>query len=228
MCKFCCNFAAFFNSNTMRKIILLAFMALGMSAFAQKVTPLNIQLAEVKLDSLRNLYIAEPTMYRASLEVLAQELTKNGEDVKAARAELKDEIAHSKEMSNSIDDASKMAASLKKIYAKEESTLKSMQKTVEKQQRKLNSNKRLNKEARDSYSTMLEKQQKELGYALRELAERQRAIAELETSIQNWQTTLQSYVQETQQKALELTKIESTLKERTDAVKAEQKFAKTL
>lgn len=228
MCKFCCNFAAFFNSNTMRKIILLAFMALGMSAFAQKVTPLNIQLAEVKLDSLRNLYIAEPTMYRASLEVLAQELTKNGEDVKAARAELKDEIAHSKEMSNSIDDASKMAASLKKIYAKEESTLKSMQKTVEKQQRKLNSNKRLNKEARDSYSNMLEKQQKELGYALRELAERQRAIAELETSIQNWQTTLQSYVQETQQKALELTKIESTLKERTDAVKAEQKFAKTL
>ena len=228
MCKFCCNFAAFFNSNTMRKIILLAFMALGMSAFAQKVTPLNIQLAEVKLDSLRNLYIAEPTMYRASLEVLAQELTKNGEDVKAARAELKDEIAHSKEMSNSIDEASKMAASLKKIYAKEESTLKSMQKTVEKQQRKLNSNKRLNKEARDSYSNMLEKQQKELGYALRELAERQRAIAELETSIQNWQTTLQSYVQETQQKALELTKIESTLKERTDAVKAEQKFAKTL
>lgn len=203
-------------------------MALGMSAFAQKVTPLNIQLAEVKLDSLRNLYIAEPTMYRASLEVLAQELTKNGEDVKAARAELKDEIAHSKEMSNSIDEASKMAASLKKIYAKEESTLKSMQKTVEKQQRKLNSNKRLNKEARDSYSNMLEKQQKELGYALRELAERQRAIAELETSIQNWQTTLQSYVQETQQKALELTKIESTLKERTDAVKAEQKFAKTL
>ena len=228
MCKFCCNFAAFFNLNTMRKIILLAFMALGMSAFAQKVTPLNIQLAEVKLDSLRNLYIAEPTMYRASLEVLAQELTKNGEDVKAARAELKDEIAHSKEMSNSIDEASKMAASLKKIYAKEESTLKSMQKTVEKQQRKLNSNKRLNKEARDSYSNMLEKQQKELGYALRELAERQRAIAELETSIQNWQTTLQSYVQETQQKALELTKIESTLKERTDAVKAEQKFAKTL
>lgn len=228
MCKFCCNFAAFFNSNTMRKIILLAFMALGMSAFAQKVTPLNIQLAEVKLDSLRNLYIAEPTMYRASLEVLAQELVKNGEDVKAARAELKDEIAHAKEMGNSIDEASKMAASLKKIYAKEESTLKSMQKTVEKQQRKLNSNKRLNKEARDSYSNMLEKQQKELGYALRELAERQRAIAELETSIQNWQTTLQSYVQETQQKALELTKIESTLKERTDAVKAEQKFAKTL
>ena len=228
MCKFCCNFAAFFNSNTMRKIILLAFMALGMSAFAQKVTPLNIQLAEVKLDSLRNLYIAEPTMYRASLEVVAQELSKNGEDVKAARAELKDEIAHAKEMGNSIKEANKMAASLKKIYAKEESTLKSMQKTVEKQQRKLNSNKRLNKETRDNYSTMLEKQQKELGYALRELAERQRAIAELETSIQNWQTTLQSYVQETQQKALELTKIESTLKERTDAVKAEQKFAKTL
>ena len=158
----------------MRKLILLAFMALGMSAFAQKVTPLNVQLAEVKLDSLRSLYIAEPMMYRASLEVVAQELAKNAEELKNARAELKDEMAHAKEMEKSIGEATKMTASLKKIYGKEESTLKSMQKTVEKQQRKLNSNKRLNKEARDSYATMLEKQQKELGYSLRELAERQR------------------------------------------------------
>ena len=228
MCKFCCNFAAFFNLNTMRKIILLAFMALGMSAFAQKVTPLNIQLAEVKLDSLRNHFIAEPTMYRASLEVVAQALDKNAKEVSEAKAILKDEQSHAKEMASSIKEATKMTAALTKTYEKEESTLKSMQKTVEKQQRKLNSQKKLNQEARDSYSQMLEKQQKELGYSLRELAERQRAVAELNTSIQDWQTQLHAFDQQLIQKASDLTIIENQLKERLSALKAEQKFAKTL
>ena len=76
----------------MKKILFLAFMALGMSAMAQHVTPLSIQLAEVKLDSLRTLYINEPTMYRAALEVVAQSLAKNAEEIKAAKAELKGQL----------------------------------------------------------------------------------------------------------------------------------------
>lgn len=212
----------------MRKIVLMAFMALSMTAFAQNVTPLTIQLAEVKLDSLRTLYMAEPAMYRASLEVVAQALAKNAEEVKSARAVLKDEQAHAKEMGNSLKEATKMTAALKKIYSKEEGELKAMQKTVEKQQRKLNGQKKLNQEARDNYTQMLEKQQKELGYSLREVAERQRAIADLETSIQNWQTQLQAYEQQVIQKATELTRIEAQLKELTTTLKAEQKFAKTL
>jgi hypothetical protein len=99
---------------------------------------------------------------------------------------------------------------------------------VEKQQRKLTSNRRLNQEARDNYSQMLEKQQKELGYSLREVAERQRSVAELETTIQNWQTTLQNYVQETQQKAVDIAALEATYKQRLAMLKAEQKTAKTM
>ena len=87
----------------------------------------------------------------------------------------------------SVSEALKMTAELKKVYLKEESALKSMQKTIEKQQRKLNANRRLNQDARENYSQMLEKQQKELGYALREVAERQHSVSDLETSIQNWQ-----------------------------------------
>ena len=185
----------------MKKILFLAFMALGMSAMAQHVTPLSIQLAEVKLDSLRTLYINEPTMYRAALEVVAQSLAKNAEEIKAAKAELKVEQTHGKEMANSLKEATKMAASLKKLYTKEESELKSMQKVVEKQ---------------------------ELGYSLREVADRQRAIADLETSIQNGQTRLQTYIQETQQKALDLAQLEAELKARTATLKAEQKTAKSL
>lgn len=212
----------------MRKIVLLAFVALSMTAFAQKVTPLNIQLADVKIDSLRTLYIAEPTMYRASLEVAAQALAKNAEEIKAAKAELKVEQSHGKEMDKSLKEATKMAASLKKIYGKEEEELKSMQKVVEKQQKTLNKQKELNQETRDNYLLFLEKQQKELGYALRELAERQRAVSELETTIQNGQTSLQSYIQATQQKAYDLTLLEAKHKELTETVKAEQKVAKSL
>ena len=212
----------------MRKIFVLAFLALGLSVMAQHVTPLNIEIADVKIDSLRTLYFNEPMMYRASLDVVAQELAKNAEQIKLAKAELKDEQSHAKEMGNSLKDALKMTAALKGVYGKEESALKSMQKTVEKQQRKLTSNRRLNQEARDSYSQMLEKQQKELGYNLREVAERQRSVAELETTIQNWQTTLQNYVQETQQKAVDIAALEATYKQRLAMLKAEQKTAKTM
>ena len=103
----------------MKKIFLIAFLALGMSAMAQHVTPLSIELYDVKLDSLRTLYVSEPTMYRASLEVVAQNLAKNAEEVKAAKAELKVEQAHAKEMGNALKEAAKMTASLKKLYSKE-------------------------------------------------------------------------------------------------------------
>ena len=212
----------------MKKILFLAFMALGMSAMAQHVTPLSIQLADVKLDSLRTMYINEPTMYRAALEVVAQSLAKNAEEIKAAKAELKVEQNHGKEMGNSLKEATKMTVALKKLYTKEESELKAMQKVVEKQQKTLNKQKELNQTTRDNYLLFLEKEQKELGYSLREVADRQRAIADLETSIQNGQTRLQTYIQETQQKALDLAQLEAELKARTTTLKAEQKTAKSL
>ena len=212
----------------MKKVFLTAFLAMSMMAFAQHVTPLNITIAELRLDSLRTLYFSEPTMYRASLDVAAQAFDKNEEELKEAKSILKDEQSHAKEMESSLKDAQKMTASLKKIYTQEENTLKSMQKTVEKQQRKLNTNKRLNQDARSSYTQMMERQQKELGYALREVAERLRAVSELNTSIQNWQTTLQTFKQETEQKANALALLESQYKERTSALKAEQKTAKKM
>lgn len=212
----------------MRKIFVMAFLALGLSAMAQHVAPLNIEIPEVNIDTLRTQHFAEPAMYRAALEVLARDLDKNGDQIKAAKAELKDEKAHAKEMDGSLKDALKMTGELKKVYDKEESALKSMQKTIEKQQRKLNSNRRLNKDARENYSQMLEKQQKELGYSLREVAERQHSVSDLETSIQNWQTTLQNFVQETVQKEGELARIEELYKQRSTELKAELKATKKM
>ena len=212
----------------MKKIFVMAFLCLGLSAMAQHVAPLTIEIADPQVDSLRAKYLTEPAMYRAALEAVSLDLTKNGEQIKAAKSELKDEQNHAKEMDGSLKEALKMTAELKKVYDKEEVALKSMQKTIEKQQRKLASNRRLNKEARENYAQMLEKQQKELGYSLREVAERQHSVSDLETSIQNWQTSLQYFVQETVQKEGEIAKLEALCKQRQAELKAELKAAKKI
>ena len=212
----------------MKKLFFLAILACSVSVMAQHVSPVSIQVAELHLDSLRQLYGAEPTMYRAALNVLDQQLDKNAAELKAAKAELKDEQALAKQIESSLNDATKMAASLKKLYAQEEKEVKGMQKVVENQQKGLNKLMGIKQESREAYLLFLEQEQKELNYSLREVADRLRAITDLETSIQNSRTALQAYVQETQQKNLDLMNVEGQIKERAAVVKEEQKSAKKM
>ena len=212
----------------MKKVFILAFMALSMTVWAQQMTPLNVTLTEVKLDSLRALYQAEPMMYRAALDVLAKSLAADAEEIKSAKATLKVEQQHAKEMEKSLKEAAKMAASLEKLYGQEEAQLKGMQKTVDEQQRTLGKQVELNQESRENYVTFMEQQQRELTYALREVADRKRAIADLEAAITKHQSTRQYYVQDLNRKASDLAAIEAQHKERVALVKAEQKSAKSM
>ncbi len=222
------NFAAFLINIHMKRIILLAFTAFSMTIMAQHVTPLNIPLSDVRIDSLRTLYISEPTMYRASLEVAAQQLHSTGEAIKTAKSELKAEQAHGKEMTKSLKEASKMAASLKKLYAKEESEIKKMQKVVDKQVKTLHKQKELNSETRDSYNRFLEKQQKELAYCLRDIVDRQKAVSDLEAAIVASQNEMQTFIHETELKASDLAQIETEYKNLVNTIKTEQKAVKKM
>lgn len=212
----------------MKKIVVVALMAFSMAAVAQQVTPLSIQLAEFNRDSLRNLYLSQPAMYRASLDVVAKDLAKNADEVKAARAELKIEQAHAKEIGNSLKKATKMAASLKKLYGKERGELNKMRNAVEDQQKTLKNQVELNEATRNSYFAFLEKEQHELGDAISEVADRLRSIEDLENAIRAGQTSLQSYGSQLAQKAAELDRIDAQLKQRVASVQAEQKTAKTM
>jgi len=212
----------------MKKIVVVALMAFSMAAVAQQVTPLSIQLAEFNRDSLRNLYLSQPAMYRASLDVVAKDLAKNADEVKAARAELKIEQAHAKEIGNSLKKATKMAASLKKLYGKERGELNKMRNAVEDQQKTLKNQVELNEATRNSYFAFLEKEQHELGEAISEVADRLRSIEDLENAIRAGQTSLQSYGSQLVQKGAELDRIDAQLKQRVASVQAEQKTAKTM
>lgn len=212
----------------MKKVFLLAFMALSLSVAAQKVTPLTIELAEVDINALRAQYQSEPIMYRAALDKLSKDLEGDAAEIKNAKAQLKVEQSHSKEMEKSLKEAEKMAASLKSLYTKEEAELKKMMQTVQKQQQTLSKQVELNEETRETYVAFLEKQQKELNYSLREVADRQRAISDLEATISNSKTNMQYYVQAVNQKAADLANIEAQHKQRVSTVKAEQKSAKSM
>lgn len=212
----------------MKKFFTLAFLAVGMTVMAQHVTPLNIQIAELKFDSLRALYITEPDMYRASLMGVEKQLGENEKQLKAARAELKAEQSHVKTMGNALKEAGATAANLSKLYGKESDEIKDMQKSIEKQQKALAKQTALNEETRTSFSDLLDREQKELGYSLREVAERQREMANIQTQLQNMQTQLQVFDAEVQQKAQDLAQLEAVYKERVSLLKAEQKTAKAL
>ena len=212
----------------MKRFFLLTFAALSMSLMAQHVTPLNIQITELKIDSLRQLYQAEPTMYRAALNVVMASLDKNEDEVKAAKSQLKTEQAHAKEVETTLKDATQLTTALTKLYGKEEAELKTMQKNVEKQQRTLNKHRDLNKDTRDNYMLLLDKEQRELAYALREVGERQRAVTDMEATLRNARMNLDDFKHEIEQKVAELARLETQLKERIAIVKAEQKSAKAL
>ena len=210
----------------MKKIILLAFAALSRSVFAQHANPLNIQLEDLKFDSLRTLYATAPAMYRVKLNEIEVGLQKNAEALKTAKAELKAEQAHAKQVDASVKEARKMTTALRSLYSKEENEVKKMQTSVAKQQEAISRQTNLNKDSRDEYVRFLTKQQEELSYALRDVADRSRAIIDLETAIQKGQTAMHNFVLETEVKATEIKNLETELKTRTAALKAEQKNAK--
>lgn len=212
----------------MKKIFTIALLALGMTAVAQNVTPLNIQIPELKFDSLRSLYISEPSMYRASLEVLVGQYAEVDRQIKTAKTELKAEQDHSKAMSLMIKEANALADDLIKLYTKEADELKSMQKNIEKQQKTLAKRVALNEKSRNTFSKVLDREQTQLNQSLVAVAERQRDMTDQLNQLQNMQTQLQGYESEIQKKSMEITQLETIYKERLAALKAEQKTAKSL
>ncbi len=212
----------------MRKIFIIAFAAMSMAVMAQHVTPIGVEINDLKLDSLRDAYLSQPAMYVASLKTMEQGLEQNLAQLKKSRTELKTEQAHAKEMSATIQEAFKLAGSLRKTYEQEEHDLIEMQKTIEKQLLTMGKKVELNQETRDSYTELLTSQQKELNYSLREVADRKRAITDMEEKLRSGQNSVQTYSQEVIQKAADITALETKIKTQIATLKKEQKAAKSI
>lgn len=212
----------------MRKILTIALMAVSVAMMAQHVTPVEVNVAELNLDSLRDAYISQPEMYQSALKVVERNLEQNAADLKKARLQQKAEQAHVKEMGVTLKESQKLITGLKKTYAQEEKELKAMLNTISKQQTNLLKQTDLNQETRDNYTRFLEEQQKGINYSLRDVADRMRTITDLEEALRKSQNVINAYHHETIQKALDITSLETKYKHNMAKLKKEQKAAKSI
>ena len=203
-------------------------MGFSLTIMAQHVTPLDIKIAELNLDSLRGAYLAQPTMYRASLDVVAEQLEENAQQIKEAQNELRIEMTHAKEMRRVLNEGLKRLSVLKKTYAKEEAEIKSLMETLENQRQKLEKQTELNQQTRDGYIQMFSNEYSRLEQTLSDLANRVQEATQLSNELQNATFAYQTYEQELERKAFDLAQVEALYETRKDALKAEQRAAKSL
>jgi hypothetical protein len=199
-----------------------------MATMAQHVNPLSITIAEINLDSLRNAYLAQPTMYRASLEVVAEQLEQNAQQIKSATQELKQEQAHGKEIARATKEANKNLTAILKQYNKEETEKDALLVMIEQQKKKLGRQDKLNSQTADYYVKMINEQQQILEQSVKDLKIRKQQVEQLLEAWQTLQLKYQTYNQEIEKKAFDLAQTEVLLKERMKILKEEQKAAKSL
>ena len=212
----------------MKNVFVIFLMGFSLTIMAQHVTPLDIKIAELNLDSLRGAYLAQPTMYRASLDVVAEQLEENAQQIKEAQNELRIEMIHAKEMRRVLNEGVKRLSVLKKIYAKEEAEIKSLMETLEDQRQKLEKQTELNQQTRDGYIQMFSDEYSRLEQTLSDLANRVQEVTLLSNELQNATFAYQTYEQELERKAFDLAQVEALYETRKDALKAEQRAAKSL
>ena len=212
----------------MKNVFVIFLMGFSLTIMAQHVTPLDIKIAELNLDSLRGAYLAQPTMYRASLDVVAEQLEENAQQIKEAQNELRIEMIHAKEMRRVLNEGVKRLSVLKKIYAKEEAEIKSLMETLEDQRQKLEKQTELNQQTRDGYIQMFSNEYSRLEQTLSDLANRVQEVTLLSNELQNATFAYQTYEQELERKAFDLAQVEALYETRKDALKAEQRAAKSL
>jgi len=206
----------------------LALVAFSLGMSAQHVNPLNIKLAEFNLDSMRMQYVNQTELYHTELQhiILLQEADTKA--IKEAWKELKDEKAHAKDVAACLKEVNSSVSNLEKSAQKEIDVIKSMIKTIEKQQKNLRALQKLNSDTRDAYNEYLVGEKQYLDNMLDELTARQKNLSDALNGAQVLQSNLDAFNLEIQQKELDLKQLEATCKARVETIKAEQKIVKAM
>jgi len=211
-----------------RVFFALALVAFSLGMSAQHVNPLNIKLAEFNLDSMRMQYVNQTELYHTELQhiILLQEADTKA--IKEAWKELKDEKAHAKDVAACLKEVNSSVSNLEKSAQKEIDVIKSMIKTIEKQQKNLRALQKLNSDTRDAYNEYLVGEKQYLDNMLDELTARQKNLSDALNGAQVLQSNLDAFNLEIQQKELDLKQLEATCKARVETIKAEQKIVKAM
>lgn len=191
---------------------------------AQHVSPLNIQITEVHLDSLRAKYSG--SSYLLELQRLERLLKDDTKALKDATAELKAEKDLQKQIAAYIKNGEQTMKSVQQMSDKELNGLKKLKEVLDKQIRTMNSSTNLDPDSRNKMLDELNQQQKSIDAAIEATNLRQKNLADIPTRLQKMSTDLLAYNSELTNKETDIKQMEATIKARREIVKSEMKAVK--
>ena len=169
-----------------KSIILVLFALLTVSMSAQHVTPLNIQLTELHLDSLRKQYSGQA--YLLELQRLDKLMKEDSKILNDAQKQLKAERNHHKKMLAFIEKAEAGYKNLQALSQKEIAEFDKLKDNTDKQLKDLNSSDELNQETRTKAVEQLQIQRRALEATINATLNRQSQLANQPVQLQQMRT----------------------------------------
>ena len=207
-----------------KSIILVLFALLTVSMSAQHVTPLNIQLTELHLDSLRKQYSGQA--YLLELQRLDKLMKEDSKILNDAQKQLKAERNHHKKMLAFIEKAEAGYKNLQALSQKEIAEFDKLKDNTDKQLKDLNSSDELNQETRTKAVEQLQIQRRALEATINATLNRQSQLANQPVQLQQMRTDFMVFNNEMTNKETGIKQMEATLKANRDVIKAEMKNVK--
>lgn len=207
-----------------KSIILVLFALLTVSMSAQHVTPLNIQLTELNLDSLRKQYSGQA--YLLELQRLDKLMKEDSKILNDAQKQLKAERNHHKKMMTFIEKAEAGYKNLQALAQKEIAEFDKLKDNTDKQLKDLNSSDELNQETRTKAVEQLQIQRRALEAMINATLNRQSQLANQPVQLQQMRTDFMVFNNEMTNKETGIKQMEATLKANRDVIKAEMKNVK--
>lgn len=191
---------------------------------AQHVTPLNVQLTNFNLDSLRSQYSGQS--YLLELQRLEKLMKEDTKSLKDAQSQLKAEKDFYKQMTSYVEKSESSFKNLQSLSQKEQDEFGKLKENAEKQLRNLNSTSLLNSETRTKVIDQLQTQRRTMEAAINATTNRQSQLANHPVQLQQMRTDLMVFNNEITNKETDLKQLETTLKQRREIIKGEMKNVK--
>lgn len=207
-----------------KSIILAMFVALTVSMSAQHVTPIEFQLTDFNLESLRQEY--QGSSYLLELQRLDKLMKDDTKQLKDIQVQLKEEKAYHKQMSAYVEKADASIKTLQTLSQKELDELKKVKENVDKQLNLINSSTQLNIETRTKAVDHLQGQRRSLEAAINATTARLSQLANHPVELQKMRTDLMVLSNELVNKETDLKQMDATLKTRREVIKSEMKNVK--
>lgn len=198
---------------------------LSVSLSAQHVTPLNIHITDFNFDSLRAQYQGQS--YLLELERLEKLMKDDAKKLKDVQGQLKAEKDFQKQMMAYVDKAEASFKNLQTLSQKELDELAKIKENADKQLRAINNTSLLNEETREKALDQLQNQRRGLDGAINATTNRQTQLANHPMQLQQMRTDLMVYSNEIINKEADIKQLETSLKNKREAIKAEVKNVKS-